>query len=549
MVFYCGYHEKMICVTCLGDSHKNCKSVKHLSSMNIQSGISSQGTESLSISELSTVITKLQSHIDSVIDVIKENDADNKKAVETIQTRIQETKEKVVRVLDAMEDDVNQKAKAMTKEITIKDLESIEDLKETAHNLKVYGFLMDKIATLVKPEQANICAIEAKNVVKEVKQKTIDAWSSFTKNGIQLKIEEGLEFIQNLGVNETSKLASLNPTETSVLLPAFHENEPNVKKIKVKQSMVYEIVPEGLNKDKDPEPTFSDIVFLENGHFLIIDSEHGSCSMVDKNMNIIGSYTPADSDENVDENDNFKKLMYASWTRNGTFAISIPSAMKIQFVTADKCLAYRGEITCKQKPMAVHVLSNNDIAVAWNEPVAFGILSGMMWSDEEVYFTMDKQGRILKSFEYIGVDETRGHVIQPCQVDQTVYCFSFSGQPVFQYMSEDLIDPRGVDLDNNQNIYICEKELSMIHVLFPTGHLMLKLKHGCPERPLAIGVDKKGHNFAVTQYHSNYWWTINFFSICTMEENEHIDRLDSLEPSDSLRAMGLEEDLKDQLTK
>ena len=527
VVFYCGNHSKMFCVMCLGDNHKNCKNVKHISSMNMQSGNSSETTGTSSVSKLSMVIKKLQRHIGSVIDMIKENDTENKKSLETIQTEIQETKQKVVRVLDAMEDELNQTGKAMVKEIAIKNLESIQELNGTVNNLKVFEVLMDKIATVVKPEQAYVCVHEANNAVNEVKQKIAGTWSSFTKHGIQLKKEGSLELnvVQNLGVNETSKLASLQHTVTNVPLPAYHDNEPEMKKIGITKSGVYDIVPEGVDKYKDPEPTYNDLVFLENGYFLITDSFNGTCSMLDGNMNIVGSYQPAFNDEHADEDDSFKNLLYASYTKNGTFAISIPSAMIIKFVTANECLAYSSEIVCNHKPMAIHVLNNKDLAIAWDEPVAFGILTGMMWSCEEIYFTMDKSGRKLKSFEYIAVDEIRCHVIQPCQVDKAVYCFSFSGQPVFQYSSKDLKRPRGVALDNNQNIYICENALNTIHILSPTGQVMMKIKDSCPLHPLAIQFERNGKRFAVTHTSVSNWWSVHFFSITT-EGNEHLDSLE-----------------------
>ena len=97
----------------------------------------------------------------------------------------------------------------------------------------------------------------------------------------------------------------------------------------------------------------------------------------------------------------------------------------------------------------VFSLSNTgDLAVSWNEPVAFGVLSPTFVELEtKLYFDRDKNGRIFKSFDFMAVDEWRGHILQSCNIGIAVYCFNFKGVPKFKYTHDKLGQPGGIALD------------------------------------------------------------------------------------------------------
>lgn len=109
------------------------------------------------------------------------------------------------------------------------------------------------------------------------------------------------------------------------------------------------------------------------------------------------------------------------------------------------------------------------------------------------------------------IDEERGHVIQPCSVDNAVYCFDFDGGPIFKYINPELKDPRGVGVDYKGDIYVCDMA-GGIHVVSPEGQAVCILKENCPEKPLTIGFSTDGKTFAVTKNCSK-WQSVYFFSI------------------------------------
>lgn len=153
------------------------------------------------------------------------------------------------------------------------------------------------------------------------------------------------------------------------------------------------------------------------------------------------------------------------------------------------------------QPKALHVLKHGDIAVAWDKPVAFGIISiSTVLGATKVYFQQDKSGRTLKNFEFIAVDERRSHVIQPCTSTNAVYCFDFEGNPAFEYK---VSNPRGVALDGDNNIYVCCCE--GLHVLSPRGGHLHKIDtRYFPHYPLAIAFYEDGENFVATQEEYKY---------------------------------------------
>lgn len=99
--------------------------------------------------------------------------------------------------------------------------------------------------------------------------------------------------------------------------------------------------------------------------------------------------------------------------------------------------------------------------MSWQDPVAFGIYrftcsTSINCSIERVYYDHDAEGRELKTFDFMAIDETRSHIIQPCSSDETVYCFDFKGNPKFAY-NNNVGLPRGVACDADGNKYVCDQ--------------------------------------------------------------------------------------------
>ena len=117
----------------------------------------------------------------------------------------------------------------------------------------------------------------------------------------------------------------------------------------------------------------------------------------------------------------------------------------------------------------------------------------------KVRLEQDKNGRKFKTFRYLIVDESRLHVVQPCIVDQAVYCFDYQGNPIFTYTDDKLVFPQGVAIDIHGNIYVCDSKSCCIHVISSSGNgLGIIVGHTELEWPIAIACKPDGTEFVVT---------------------------------------------------
>ena len=199
--------------------------------------------------------------------------------------------------------------------------------------------------------------------------------------------------------------------------------------------------------------------------------------------------------------------------------MSIPDQKKICLLsTEDKTasLKVKAAFSTKFTPKALCGLKNGDIAVSWQDPVAFGMSrftysTSVSCSVEKMYYDHDAEGRKLKTFDFMAIDESRSHIIQPCSSENAVYCFDFGGNPKFAY-SSNLGLPGGEACDDHGNVFVCDVAKTCIHIISPDGLGIRVIMDGCPKEPLAIAFDASGTQFAVTRK-SDPWKCVTFFSL------------------------------------
>ena len=513
VTLYCEDDKVLCCISCSVDSHKNCQHVKPIGDLK-QRVLDSPDLVKLSAS--------LQKHIEGVLTTIKVYDAECKEQTAKIAVEFQNMKHKVIKLLDVMEDNLNQEGKAAVKDIAIKTQDEIDEFYSMRKTLDAVHYLLENFMKNMSSEQMFACIHEAEQILEGIEMKLIKKGEVIKSERVALTATEKFEEILNLGPNETSQLASISQTEATISLPRY-KDRPFWRKHDIKKVGMYNILPTATTGRETAStmftpkhPTYSGLQFIPDNKILLVDSYYGFWCLVAED------FTPSEACfhlfGSLDKQNYFSNERHATFVRDGVIAVSIPAHKKIIFMTADRSFAARGEIKCECKPRALCGLENGDIAVAWDEPVAFGILSGNLWNNsgrvyygvgrgvsrtlpyrEKVYFYADKSGRKLQSFQYIAVDEKRRHIIQPCHVDKAVYCFDYDGKPEFKYTSETLEYPRGVALDREGNIYVCETYLGYINIISPEGQAIFAISEGVPSEPISVGFNKNNDTLAVTQ--------------------------------------------------
>ena len=518
VTFYCEDEKKFCCLACFMDFHKTCKGVKPISTLSEQSSIVKNSANLLGLAD------KMLKHIDNIMKAVKENNEENKRTAEQLGVKFQEMKQKVINLLDVMESNVNDDGKAAVKNAALKNQDEIDDLECLKQKLKTVPRLLGQVAKFTSVDQAFVCIHEIEHSMEDIEKQIIGKGGVLKTTGLELKTTDTFETIQKLGPNETMQLASVTQQEASIVVPVY-KDRPFLRKYKIQKTGAHKILPK--ENAKENTPTYAGLLFLPENKFLLVDSYYGFLCLVDEGLYASNRWQNFVIRWNPDKP--FGNERHATYFENGVIVVSIPSEERILLLSADGHFTDKGEIMCEYQPKAICGMRNGDIAIAWDKPVAFGIISNSTWNPcgrvfsrngglqycEKVYFTKDTSGRQFQSFKYMVVDEKRGHIIQSCSVEKTVFCFDMIGNPVFRY-SNALEDPRGMALDNDGNIYICEYALSSIHIVSAEGTAITIIgkDQGCPSSPLAIGYDKMSDVFAVTEDGDDSEWDrVNFFSV------------------------------------
>ena len=510
MDFFCQDDEKFCCTTCVTSEHQQCVNNKLLQDL-LENDYDRKPGENSSVQLLDS-LSKLNDHIQSIVNLIKDKDAETKKAPEKRAVEFQSIKEKVIRLLDTVEESISQDSKAFSKATSMKSLDEIEVLNVITSEINVATYLLNNLVGKLPRDSAMVCYRKAKLMLQSLERKVIERGSFFETEELLLKIEEEFHKIINLGPNETEHIISVKTNGKSYPLPRLSEKflmrEGKIELVDEKNNCISEISP-GDN------PRYNCITFLPNNNLILTDSYYGICLLVDANLQ------PTDSinfkvNQITEKSTIDSNLIYSSCLANGLIAISVCYEKKICFLSAaGNELEKKGEVVCKYLPTAIHGLRNSDLSVLWKDPSAVGVITfyGGLYR-ERVYFKSDTEGRSIKHRNRLAVDEDRHHVVLSWKGIKTaeISCYDFDGNKIFEYNHSEIKDPRGMGLDADGNIYVCDIVLGRICVLSPEGLLVRMLQEGCPAYPLGIGFSKNDNIFAVTQRNPDYKKVL-FFSI------------------------------------
>ena len=502
--YYCRDNEVFCCGSCRLTDHTKCNSVLKVKELVEKE---SANREKKYINDL---ISNLSKYAETVVKTIKSCATDNKKQVEDIGRHLKEIRTKINQIMDSLEEAINDQARAMAMQHALMTTEVTDRLKEMTDNLQVYKGLTETIDAYGSGFHQCIISKNLMCKIRDQESAILDTTHAFRLTELSLKPHIPLLEILQIGLNDTHKLAYVEEQAVYNRLPTY-ERAPLLEYDKITKTCHKYV--QGNYKGGD-DPYYSPLVFLPNNDFILIDTDNdeGYCILAKEDGTVVAS---RDFKYCADTSTGSRKPYCATVIKNGEIAVSIPEKKKMCIISADKQLKSTFTGSTKYKPMAIHGLRTGDIAVAFDDPVAFGIISFDDITEPtekiHVYFSHDKEGRKLKTFDYMAVDENRSHVIQPCTRDKAVYCFDFNGSPKFKYKGKGNFDPSGVAMDGYGSIFVCDRINHAIHVISPAGNALrvIQESEGCPSWPLAIGFKKNGEEFAVTSCSS--YCQVTFF--------------------------------------
>ena len=489
VAFYCDSEKQFYCSECAVNNHYNCtkKKIEELANKHEETTCMSK--------TLVSSLKKLFDHYQSFIKTIKEHDQENKSEPDKLLNEFFTLKRKVIDQFDILEESLKAESKAMCKEIAIKNLDEIDELKEVGQRLSVVTYLIENLADKIPAELACVCLHEAGNILKHIKEETAERGQSRNKTRIMLKTENVLNTLLELGPNEINQIASAQMVDETIPLPEYDDlclRNCDIKKMKTNT----------VNADylKGFAPNYNGILFLPDNKMILSDTRFDSVCFTDEISKRLSSYRFDDKMPTHIGLVNVNGICATAMTNN-TIAVSVADKNRIYFLSVSETLEYKSEMSCKNTPVAIHGLRNSDIAVLWKSPWAFGIITLTGGSyHEKVYFDKDKNQKDLITNGFMAVDEARSHVILPSERDHTIYCYDFEANQIFAYHDTKIARPRGVAIDGDGYIYVCEEKQGTIIVLSQSGNLSRIIKDELPTRPLGIGFKEDGKTFAVTQF-------------------------------------------------
>ena len=144
---YCEAEDKFFRTLCVPVCHQNCENVKTIQDI-------SETPDKTAESKFINSQSVLSNHIQAIIGLMKENDTETKKYPDRLCSEFQEMKQKIVQLLDIIEEKLTQDSKAITKALSIKHLDEIQELNNISSDLQVVTYLSNKLQSKLQPAQA-----------------------------------------------------------------------------------------------------------------------------------------------------------------------------------------------------------------------------------------------------------------------------------------------------------------------------------------------------------------------------------------------------------
>ena len=503
----CEDESKLCCPTCAFVNHRTCKQVTELRNL------SSSEDNDMKCRKLSECIQALTAYGEAVIEILRKSEAENEPEIEPITSRISDMRTKVNTLFDALEKNIAQDCRARIKKQPMIVESDVQKVQKFIDKLLRFSWLLGKLnQKCLGLKTGNFVEVLLRRLQEDFtkyERTLLETVHDFKQHGFDLKVGSLLSKFANLSINKTEELATIQETESELSIPKYSGKQLlRLKDISKTGTNYIENIP-------GHRPLCASVLILpgnhQSAHLLLVDEENGLCCIakkkdVEKKHVFVLSYNWYE----VKETYNFMTYnniqMYetgkpysAAYVKDGIVAVSVPAQKKLCFLAVNQSLKVIGVLHTTYAPKALYGLKNGDIAVSWNGPVAFGILSAGSYCQEmKVYFDRDKSGRYLKTFDHMAIDEKRSHVIQPCTTDKAVYCFDFSGNPKFKYKHPELQQPSTVGIDGDGNIYVCNlMRKSAVHIISDTGLPVRVFSDGCIERPMALSFYENGTSFII----------------------------------------------------
>ena len=440
--FVCEDHKEVVCNPCKMVKHRNCKTV------DIQE--KKAGYTTAQVNSILAKITALIHEFDTMQKQRKSDRKELKRLTEECKKKIKGFRLSIDAILDNLEKNVmdevdkydEEQSRQIDQHITVltTGLQMLDTGKEQFEDAKTNG---NKVKMFTTDVQVSRSLKEYEAMLAEMENDISELTLTF----------EGNKKLADFP-SEITSLGSLKTTGRSQGSSHKGGNKSNKKAVLGKQATLQNQVRVRLSDDND-NPWISGCTFMPSGHAVLCDGENEMVKLLDKALllreHLKLCFPPWDVSV-VDDNNVIITLPY---TKQLQYIQVFPQLKTGRTIKLDKeCRGievFGDEIYTAQfdgsRQREVHILDlNGNRKRKLQTNVKF---------DYPYYITVSRSGKIFVSD---GDCDTA-----------TVTCMSTDGNLVYQYKDEELGTPRGMYVDAEDNILVCDSDSNTVQMITANG--------------------------------------------------------------------------------
>ncbi|CAG2224250.1 unnamed protein product [Mytilus edulis] len=433
---YCKTHDVAVCLGCVPSRHRTCSDVIPLDKA------AENAKHSTALADLEDTFTRTLKSLQEII-IDRDSALKNFKGQEqTIKHTINDTRVRIMKKLDRLEQklllELNTKHGSCKSEVNkllnrMKNSERyLNCLREQTSQLKSFA---SDVQLFLGTRQINKAVYKEVESVKE----EINSVQNYEMN-IQLH-----PLIVSL-MNEVDQLGKLSIKKTATILP-FKDAKVDQAQIQLQMFEIKSIDTVSLQLKKRFE-------YKDSGC-------HTGCTILPNGNVLIADYNSGELRE---------------YSEDGKYIRDIPCSVipfDLTVIDNDRIAVTYGKF-CQY----IHILNIKNYTI--EKKVEFqSTCYGISYHDKKLFIILensivitDSAGKVLETLNvecdtYIKTAKDRIYI--SVRSDHTVNCLSMAGEKIWIHKVESLIDPRGITVDDHQNVFVVDFESKSLLVIQHDG--------------------------------------------------------------------------------
>ena len=449
---YCVDHDDVMCQTCKTVNHIKCNTLTISEKSNSDPEIKlSSVVEKVATLKKETETFINERHTDSQrLESVKEKCKDNINTFrQDLNTYLDELEENVLKEVETVVLLARQELErhvstcATTKQLLETDGKLLDDAKRTSEKEVMFAAAL----------KVSHCLEDYERLLQDICEDSKSTSIAFKRNEQLLDVQKK---VKELGTLTVDYIKSYKPTNAGILF----------KDLKVESSNQINV----RTPTDRSRPGIRGYAVMPNGEILLCDRNNGSIKLLSDSFAIKESL----------------KLKSGPWDvsviNSSSAVITLPDLKQLQYIQLVPALNTECVIQFDKKCWGVDVVGNEIYITCHNNPGQGEVRILDIDGKLKRKVSVEQDGSFLFSYRYyLTVSKTSGKLYVSDYGTSTVTCMMPNGSVAYQYRDPDLAVPRGICVDNEDNIIVCGHNSNNVHVVCADGtksHIIQTSKDG-----------------------------------------------------------------------